>query len=128
MSERKSAARVAFVRLGRAFPPALPTLARVRLQRPIANREPQKSTAEGRKCGQLFSVERDQTPNLSAIEFAQMRREVTCLEFTTTCSTRCQVWTNESLRAPNEVAAGRERRPHRRQAPRGVRPIQEPSL
>src|SRR5262249_37724432 len=27
------AARVAFVRLGRAFPPALPTLARVRLQR-----------------------------------------------------------------------------------------------
>src|SRR5215475_10932797 len=28
----------------------------------------------------------------------------------------CQVWTNESLRAPNEVAAGRERRPHRRQS------------
>src|SRR5262249_25566223 len=26
---------------------------------PIANREPQKSTAEGRKCGQLFSVERE---------------------------------------------------------------------
>src|SRR5262249_21272812 len=54
--------------------------------------------------------------SLSAIEFAQMRREVTCLEFTTTCSTRCQVWTNESLRAPNEVAAGREHRPHRRQS------------
>ena len=54
--------------------------------------------------------------SLSAIEFAQMRREVTCLEITTTCSTRCQVWTNESLRAPNEVAAGRERRPHRRQS------------
>src|SRR5262249_39780360 len=42
--------------------------------------------------------------SLSAIEFAQMRREVTCLEFTTTCSTRCHVWTNESLRASNEVA------------------------
>src|SRR5215471_5839792 len=26
---------------------------------PIANREPQKSTAEGRKCGQLSSVERE---------------------------------------------------------------------
>src|SRR5262249_28038507 len=26
---------------------------------PIANREQQKSTAEGRKCGQLFSVERE---------------------------------------------------------------------
>src|SRR5262249_32531179 len=26
---------------------------------PIVNREPQKSTAEGRKCGQLFSVERE---------------------------------------------------------------------
>src|SRR5499427_7024728 len=26
---------------------------------PIANREPQKSTAEGRKCGQLFSVEHE---------------------------------------------------------------------
>jgi len=36
---RRDAARVAFVRLGRAFPPALPTLARVRLQRlsPIGN-------------------------------------------------------------------------------------------
>ena len=66
--------------------------------------------------------------SMSAIEFAQMRRGVTCLEFTTTCSTRCQVWTNESLRAPNEVAAGRERRPHRRQSTRGVSPIQEPSL
>src|SRR5262249_23058665 len=35
----RDAARVAFVRLGRAFPPALPTLARVRLQRlsPIGN-------------------------------------------------------------------------------------------
>ena len=43
--------------------------------------------------------------SLSAIEFAQMRR-VLCLEFTTTCSTRCHVWTNESLRAFNEVAAG----------------------
>src|SRR5262245_26812247 len=31
---------------------------------PIANREPQKSTAGGRKCGQLFSVEReDKAPN-----------------------------------------------------------------
>ena len=54
--------------------------------------------------------------SLSAIEFAQMRRAVTCLEFRMTCLTRCQVWTNESLRAPNEVAAGRERRPHRRQS------------
>ena len=36
-----------------------PTLARVRLQRLSHNREPQKSTAEGRKCGQLFSVERE---------------------------------------------------------------------
>src|SRR5262249_46589460 len=37
---RRDAARVAFVRLWRAFPPALPTLARVRLQRlsPIGNR------------------------------------------------------------------------------------------
>src|SRR5262249_16344195 len=26
---------------------------------PIANREQQKSTAEGRKCGQLFSVEHE---------------------------------------------------------------------
>src|SRR5262249_59036140 len=26
---------------------------------PIANREQQKSTADGRKCGQLFSVERE---------------------------------------------------------------------
>jgi hypothetical protein len=26
------------------------------------------------------------------------------------------VWTNESLRAPNEVAAGHERRPQRRQS------------
>ena len=26
---------------------------------PIANREQQKSTAEGRKCGQLFSVKRE---------------------------------------------------------------------
>src|SRR6516225_5215540 len=36
---RPDAARVAFVRLGRAFPPALITLARVRLQRlsPIGN-------------------------------------------------------------------------------------------
>src|SRR5262249_32986315 len=35
------AARVAFVRLGRAFPPALPTLARVRLQpAEIHRREP----------------------------------------------------------------------------------------
>src|SRR5262249_41059626 len=38
-ASRRDAARVAFVRLGRAFPPALPTLARVRLQRlsPIGN-------------------------------------------------------------------------------------------
>src|SRR5262249_54434236 len=40
--------RVAFVRLGRAFPPALPTLARVRLQRlsPIGNRRNPPPRAE----------------------------------------------------------------------------------
>src|SRR6516165_2170370 len=66
--------------------------------------------------------------SLSAIEFAQMRREVTCLEFTTTWSTRCQVWTNESLRAPNEVAAGARAGRIDGKVPRGVSPIQEPSL
>src|SRR6516165_11758769 len=45
---RRDAARVAFVRLGRAFPPALPTLARVRLQRlsPIGNRRNRPAAAE----------------------------------------------------------------------------------
>src|SRR5262249_34844094 len=40
--------RVAFVRLGRAFPPALPTLARVRLQRlsPIGNCRNRPAAAE----------------------------------------------------------------------------------
>src|SRR5262249_33873636 len=32
---------------------------------PIVNREPQKSTAEGRKCGQLFSVEREGVSQLT---------------------------------------------------------------
>jgi hypothetical protein len=34
---------------------------------PIANREPQKSTAEGRKCGQLLSVEREGGNTASSI-------------------------------------------------------------
>src|SRR6516165_11402355 len=45
--------------------------------------------------------------SLSAIEFAQMRREVTCLEFTTTCSTRCHVWTNESCARPTKLRPAR---------------------
>src|SRR5215472_3049248 len=47
-ASRRDAARVAFVRLGRAFPPALPTLARVRLQRlsPIGNRRNPPPRAE----------------------------------------------------------------------------------
>src|SRR5262245_1552328 len=40
---------------------------------PIANREPQKSTAEGRKCGQLFSVEREGGVGGTAA-FSVMRR------------------------------------------------------
>src|SRR5262249_31436492 len=44
----RDAARVAFVRLWRAFPPALPTLARVRLQRlsPIGNCRNRPGAAE----------------------------------------------------------------------------------
>jgi hypothetical protein len=62
---------------------------------------------------------------MSAIEFAQMRREVTCLEFTTTCSTRCQVWTNESLRAKS---CGRARTPATSTAkqPMETAPIRSP--
>jgi len=63
---------------------------------------------------------------MSAIEFAQMRREVTCLDFTTPCSTRCHVWTNESLRAPNEVAAGSKVGRIDGKVPRGVSPIRNP--
>src|SRR5262249_6343139 len=47
-ASRRDAARVAFVRLGRAFPRALPTLARVRLQRlsPIGNRRNRPAAAK----------------------------------------------------------------------------------
>src|SRR5262249_39658403 len=34
---------------------------------PIANREQQKSTAEGRKCGQVFSVERENARDSSRV-------------------------------------------------------------
>src|SRR6516165_8299747 len=56
---RRDAARVAFVRLGRAFPPALPTLARVRLQRlsPIGNRRNPPPRAEN--AVNFFPVEHE---------------------------------------------------------------------
>src|SRR5262249_59756822 len=40
----------------------------------------------------------------------------------------CQVWTNESLRAPNELAAGSKVGRIDGKVPRGVSPIKEPSL
>src|SRR5215813_5015892 len=43
---------------------------------PIVNREPQKSTAEGRKCGQLFSVEREGGLRSSLRSNIGMRREL----------------------------------------------------
>jgi hypothetical protein len=48
--------------------------------------------------------------SMSAIEFAQMRERGYMPRI------HDDVWTNESLRAPNEVAAGHERRPQRRQS------------
>jgi hypothetical protein len=53
----------------------------------------------------LFRDERICSP---AIKFAQMKRKVTLVQFTTTCSTRCKVSThgNDGLRAANEVAPG----------------------
>src|SRR5262249_33117905 len=74
---RRDAARVAFVRLGRAFPPALPTLARVRLQRlsPIGKGRNRPAAAEN--AANFFPVTRERFPRMTPrIQFlGSSRRE-----------------------------------------------------
>src|SRR5262249_18300283 len=50
----RDVARVAFVRLGRAFPPALPTLARVRLQRLSPNENSRNRAAAAENAANFF--------------------------------------------------------------------------
>src|SRR5262249_15673253 len=48
------------LKTGRGAPAGIANARARSVAAPIPNREPQKSTAEGRKCGQLFSVEREE--------------------------------------------------------------------
>src|SRR6516225_12321896 len=75
----------------------------------------------------VVTLFRDECICSPAIEFAQMKRKVTLVQFTTTCSIRCKVSIHGSdgLRAVNEVAAGSEAGRINNKAAHGVSPNQE---